>query len=992
MYERKRTEISIKRDGNTIVSVPITKDCKRVFRLMEEDYIKLVFVLTDAVELCVNDYIEDEVFGRFYLAKKQAGVWETKDGVYKYDIEFVAEYMMWANYEYMYTSHEILRIGTKTGDLQRKESEWYLTARLKDHLDMVIDNLRVLGFEYGYKIHHETSPDKDKVYCNNAEKSEEVKYQQNKSISIIDALNALAEDYECEWWVEGKTIHFGKCVHGEEIEIDPKLHLSSFAIKDNRNDFCNVVRAYGGNKNIPTSYRKELYLTIDRSFVKDGVTYWVDLSKKLSPSFFNVYAETNFDLYAYSSFKRSKLSDNVEQYACIGLWKSLAKSAEYTITLPSLTVGVGFVIRNFQTSNPREAKAVLQAFLEFDDNTSILLGKWENDEWVKQVQPVVDLPQITMPAVTKTVFLTRGKRCRISFYISCLTTLYLNKQEKLICSADDIPCGDGEYKANCLNDKDRKAILDVTYFDDGYVDAQIEIALVGYEDPDTGDFLSYGLRPLDGETIENLFVDGRIFLVHTDDNVDIPQAYYLDSFNDPSSLARLGSGRLRLPIRDDNQSLTYGTILDKETKEINNFATDSVCISQIVKTTNGRIHHKLFALNTSAIKWEEYYQPMLDINGNPMNTYYNGYIELTDLVVGDEVVFGNKLCVGIKNMVRWVALDADDYIIDYSRENNSKMEDSYLVGKGCVKIFCSHYYTEPPFINIVRLPPVRTLVEKTIVFDDIYPKMQLYVKDIKTTKRIDKETFEGDNELTKEWNWLEYTVTLQTYDGRKFKDFDFKNRYILQDEKLQIQFLYPDALEGLVDTGSPCKLAGMTFDAKHVREGGVSKFTIVRNDDFGAKLPSDLLCPSLKDPCTLIGWNIKAVQSSGIIDDAESRLYDRAMKYKKALEDNPYTFECTLFAHFVLDSTYEHYFADANGKVIVCSDGKYFVVNNNILLTPGQKIKITDPTLHNGYCKSRVIGFEYNLDIPWDNPKITVGETDAYSRLAKIEKQISNNK
>ena len=70
MYERKRTEISIKRDGNTIVSVPITKDCKRVFRLMEEDYIKLVFVLTEAVELCVNDYIEDEVFGRFYLAKK----------------------------------------------------------------------------------------------------------------------------------------------------------------------------------------------------------------------------------------------------------------------------------------------------------------------------------------------------------------------------------------------------------------------------------------------------------------------------------------------------------------------------------------------------------------------------------------------------------------------------------------------------------------------------------------------------------------------------------------------------------------------------------------------------------------------------------------------------------------------------------------------------------------------------------------------------------
>lgn len=987
MEYRKRSTITIYRNNEELVSVPITQECKRIFKLMKEDCIKLVFILATPIELRINDYIDDEVFGRFYIAKKQTGTWNPKDGVYKYDIEFVAEYMLWANYEYMYTSQEILRVGTESGDVIRKESIWFFTAKLKDHLNMVIANLRVLGFEYNFEIHHDATG--DDVYHNDVKESEEVKFENNKPQSIIDALNKLAEDYECEWWVERKVIHFGKCVHGEEITISPQEHLSNFSIKDNRKDYCNVIRAYGGDKNIPTSYRKNLYLFIDYSFEYNGTTYWIDSSKKLSKDFFRVYDE-DFTLHA-SPFRRGVYTDAYNQYRSDGVWhKALAKSCEYNVTLPGLSLSPPqFEIENF-SGKARKAKGILTAFLEYEYETSVPLGEWETEELTITTRYVTGFKVLTVPKKVYNMVLKRGQRFRISFIYRCEIQLYLTTAEKLIGSPDFCTfTGDVSVPGVSINSG--KSVMDVTYYENGeYIDTQINLSTIRYTRPDNSDVILYGLTTVVGETRENVLKNGRIFLVHTDDNVDIPQAYYLDSLDDPSNIARLGSRRLRLPVYDSNGYLTNGVIADREEETISDF-DERLCLARLDKTDSGTLLKTEYTIFPVRIEWEKFCEPLKDIDGNPLKTYHMGNITISGLSVGDEVLFGNSLENGIKNMIRWAVIDKNGYVVESSKECNSIKENTYVVGKDCDKIICSHYNTNIPYVKIGRSIPIRSRVEKTIIFDDIYPKMHLYVKDIKTTKRTDKETFEGESEETKEWNWLEYTITLQTYDGVEYKDFRFKNKYILQDEKLQIQFLYPGALEGLENTGSPCKLAGMIFDVQHINDGETSSFKILRNEDFGAKLPSDLLCPSAKDPCTLIGWNIKAVQSTGIIEAAEQKLYNLAKEYKNALEDNPYTFECTLFAHFITEHTSEMYFAESGGRVVICSDGKYLIVNNHILLTQGQKIRIQDPTLHNKECKSRVIGYEYKLDIPWDSPKITVGETDAYSRLAKIEKEIKSS-
>ena len=980
MGDRKKSTITIYRDGAELLTIPITKECKRVFKLMKDDYVKLSFITAEPLEFRINDYIDDEIFGKFYMSKRELGTWNAKDGVYKYELTFVAEYMLWDNYEYMYTSQEILNIGTESGELIRKESDWFFTANLEKHLEMIQANLKVLGFDYGFEIHKEEKG--EKVYHNNVSKADEVKYQQNKPQSIIKALNKLAEDYECEWWVERKVIHFGKCVQGEPIELDPRLHFSNYSVKDNRKEYCNVIRAYGGDKNIPTSYRKELYLFIDESFTHNGTLYWIDSSKKLSVDFFQEIGDTEFQLFT-SRFVRKQASPASEHYVSEGNWHdSLSRYETYTFNGSVIIPSVTFKISNYQ-SHTRTARGVARVYIEYEDKSIIPLKEKEGEERT-YINQNLDLESLSIPINNAVAELKPKRRFRIVVEYRCEVQLYQGEMVTGVPDGFKYGLGaDEDLEISAVSGNKGKGTIDVTYYESGEkVETQIKISPIEYTHPDTYKVIKYGLTTTETETRDNVFKKGRVFLVNTYDNVDIPQAYYLDSLNDPSNIARLGSRRLRLPVYDEFGVKTDGVILDYKNTRITEFK-DTLCLGKIWVLGGRPVFMRIYG-STEDIEWEKFTKPFSQDN------YKAGYYELTDLKEGEVVMFGNIIERGITNMVRWIVYDKDGNIIDYSKANQSADENSYKVSKDCAYIICSHYHTSTPYIEVISFPPIRGRVEKTIMFNDIFPKMQLYVNEIKTTERTDKETFEGEGEVTKEWNWLEYTITLQTHDGRDFKDFRFRNKYILQDEKLQIQFLYNGALNGLVNTGSPSRLAGMTFDVQHINDGEKSSFKILRNEDFGAKLPSDLLCPSKGDPCTLIGWNIKAVQSTGIIEAAEQKLYDYTKEYKYAMEDNPFTFECTLFADFCINNFSQQHFADSKERVLVCADGKYFIVNNHLLLTQGQKIIIKDPTLFNGECKSRVIGFEYKLDMPWDSPKITVGETDAYSRLAIIERQIKS--
>ena len=97
--------------------------------------------------------------------------------------------------------------------------------------------------------------------------------------------------------------------------------------------------------------------------------------------------------------------------------------------------------------------------------------------------------------------------------------------------------------------------------------------------------------------------------------------------------------------------------------------------------------------------------------------------------------------------------------------------------------------------------------------------------------------------------------------------------------------------------------------------------------------------------------------------------------YLAALQEGQFTFTCRMMS----DIWFEY---NWGGREV---DG----IKTFGLLNAGAKVTITHAALPGGTKTSRVIGYEYKLDMPYDTPTYTVGETEAYSRLKQIEKQLT---
>ena len=242
--QRTSAEITINYyDGGVTAQqlvVPITPRSIRRFSLMKDDYIQLEFSLVDAVHISIGDYIEDEIFGRYYITDEQMPKYNTRTGGYDYTLRFDAPYYQWKQYIFM------LMAENDEGVLVRTETSWKLTAPLATHAQQVLNNITRLGFT-GYSLDI------------TAEKAAEVRYLQYDGVNIIKAMNMIAEAWETEWWVENNTIHFGKCEdNGSVYEMTIGDNVESMDIARDQQTYANRIFAYGGTQNVPETYDKEL--------------------------------------------------------------------------------------------------------------------------------------------------------------------------------------------------------------------------------------------------------------------------------------------------------------------------------------------------------------------------------------------------------------------------------------------------------------------------------------------------------------------------------------------------------------------------------------------------------------------------------------------------------------------------------------------------------------------------------------------------------------
>ena len=251
-------------------------------------------------------------------------------------------------------------------------------------------------------------------------------------------------------------------------------------------------------------------------------------------------------------------------------------------------------------------------------------------------------------------------------------------------------------------------------------------------------------------------------------------------------------------------------------------------------------------------------------------------------------------------------------------------------------------YNDPDNVEM----PEEEAIEEIVIFEDEYPQYKGTISSVSHDDKVD------DNDK-------EYRIY-------NFKDTGLKN--FTEDFRLD-----GEELHMIFQTG---KLAGMDFAINIVESDNTgTTFEIVRNEDYGRFLPDDVLYPQTAhmedgeevpaDTYILYGFDTAYI-SEQMLPDAEQNLLKKAKEYVKKSMIDPSTYDCEMDADFIYNKgnirTYE----------------------------VGAKINLINKAFFPGGRQSRIIGFEWPLDIPYDHPIYTVGETASYSRIGEIESKLDS--
>lgn len=234
--------------GNIRFSTPINEGSKRRFLLMQEDYITLLFSLSNPVYFKLGDYVDNEL-GIFELVDLYKPTYNSNTGAYDYELRLDAYYWKWKNKKFFYTPET-------TG----REAAWNLTATLDTHLKVFLDNLKALGYKFR---------DLDFTWDIDSTVKNTSKLVSYDNVNLIDALTQMAETWECEWWIENHKICFGRCEYSSPVDFKAgdltdteNVNVNSMTRSDSQTTYATRIYAFGSTRNIPSSYRKDLIFDV----------------------------------------------------------------------------------------------------------------------------------------------------------------------------------------------------------------------------------------------------------------------------------------------------------------------------------------------------------------------------------------------------------------------------------------------------------------------------------------------------------------------------------------------------------------------------------------------------------------------------------------------------------------------------------------------------------------------------------------------------------
>lgn len=271
--------------------------------------------------------------------------------------------------------------------------------------------------------------------------------------------------------------------------------------------------------------------------------------------------------------------------------------------------------------------------------------------------------------------------------------------------------------------------------------------------------------------------------------------------------------------------------------------------------------------------------------------------------------------------------------------------------------------TGTPYIDAYPGMSTEEAIEDVVVFEDVYPRRTGKISNITLHEYTDKIEEEGKEPVFTKWN------------AYRFKDpgITFSEKYVLPGQELKIIF-QSGLLNGMEFSVifNPCdKEGGETPIPDRLPDGSFNPvaqvWEICRNEDYGRPLPDNMLIPKEGDTYVLSGFNTEFISGS-ILSDAEAELKQKAEQYVAKMKVDPSTYTVKM-----------------NSDQMISEDGslKLFEVGDKVKLFNSAYFEV-------GSRLSRIIGFEYNLDIPYDSPVYTVGETASYSRMGELEGKIDS--
>lgn len=867
---------------NISIDVPVTKESKRTFSLMSSDNINLVFSLKDAEKFEIGDYVFYNSC-RYELTKVPTPEYNASTGGYNYNLTFDAEYYKWKNKIFKYTP-----------EIGGQEAKWTLTATADKFLAIIIRNLNHLG----YKHHIEGQDPQEYSFYIDASVENKAKNVSFSNVSILDALTNIAKEWDCDWWIEGSTIHFGAVeflFSAKDEEGNYKIQPKDYVIDDNissvsRNDtktLATRIYPFGSTKNVPYSYRKHLMFDVHKTKDNNDVWHITDASRPLEPDWFDesdhvssrkTYEQSGY--YSEQTISRSNGSNDA--------WANTVRGASFYQHIDTVQ---GNKVGTFNFSTTKVSTQAVVTYTHenlvsretFTKNGTIFVGDFT--------------AQVTSVELTASIAVGGTERATA----------------KSTVSGDSI-------ESNGTSSTIKLPVMTAMNIGIGSDDIGKTISVTYTVSPTFG-------YVLDGKTKDEYIKDGYV-CTSGDGNLNF-QKFSKVSFVYPYKT-----------------SLTEEDFFPQIRSQVRFFRIEDHAYVQVGDDYEALINEQQTVATMSDIRL---------FSAPPEDAPFFNIVNLPEYKVKGWYLRSDAFLYG----------GDDDYVLNGIAKRNLMLpvtRDGYG-------------YTKPYLESESGLPEEQ-YIEQVVVFDDVFPRTRSRVTRVAST--IDYATNEDDGGSKTpvytyylQCGWEKFTGC-DEYGNEQYEvvdSFKFDKDYILEAQTLEINF-----------TGG--KLNGMVFEVTFHEDAadligvdglvhGEAAWEIVRNDTYGITLPGDVLMPGIDDTFVLTGWNSDCIKKMGLVGAAEQELLTKATLLLNDKQKDPSNYTCSLMGDNALSDI------KASGSFEQAYQlGSLGNIYSDAFFGKG------------GYRTTHIIGWEYPLDYPYDNPKITLGETPTTSRLSTIEGKV----